>query len=293
MTELTLPKPLQTLLELSKRQVAKVNLTPSENTWQADKISKIGGIGYFPMGETYPTNEQGEPLALLFQLNFAQLADEVDISQLAYELPNQGILQIYVIDKSEGDYGRSNHQIRFWKDDTLPMNDDELNKAINSIKDKMGMYLLPFSLKEQFLMTFEQMPQSCSTYCREFYPLYNQIDELKGKGVSGYLEEYTGRSWGGEYDEYYELYRTLSYNGDGGYRNQNYILGYPKFAQGDLRDWYPEDWGDYISFLQIDTNYFDDTEIMWGDCGIATFYIHPDDLKNQEFANIFYYWDGH
>lgn len=92
MTQNELPKPLQALLELSKRQVAKVNLTPSENTWQADTLSKIGGIGYLPMGEPYPTNEQGEPLVLLFQLNFEQLANEVGIDKLAYKLPNQGIL---------------------------------------------------------------------------------------------------------------------------------------------------------------------------------------------------------
>lgn len=291
MTTITLPKPLQDLLELSKRQVVKINLTANENTWQADKLSKIGGMGYLPIGTNYPMDNQGKPMILLWQLNFAQLANDIDVSQLSYPLPNQGILQIYVA--NDEDYGKENHHILFWQNEDLPNDDEQLAHIAKLIEQNFQKDFLPFDVKKQFFMQFTLVPQSCSTYCREFYPLYNQIDELKGKGVSGYLEEYTGRSWGGEYDEYYELYRTLSYNGDGGYRNQNYILGYPKFAQGDLRDWYPEDWGDYISFLQIDTNYFDDTEIMWGDCGIATFYIHPDDLKNQEFANIFYYWDGH
>lgn len=123
-----LPKPLQTLLELSKRQVAKVNLTATENTWQADKLSKIGGIGYLPIGESYPTNEQGEPLALLFQLNFEQLANEVDISQLAYKLPNKGILQVFFDIKDEY-IGAYDNQIRFWCECDFPINELELKKS--------------------------------------------------------------------------------------------------------------------------------------------------------------------
>lgn len=39
--------------------------------------------------------------------------------------------------------------------------------------------------------------------------------------------------------------------------------------------------------LQIDT----DDDIMWGDSGIANFFINKEDLENKNFKNILYNWD--
>ncbi len=42
----------------------------------------------------------------------------------------------------------------------------------------------------------------------------------------------------------------------------------------------------------MDTDYKDDGwEIMWGDAGVANFFIEEEDLKNKRFDRVMYNWD--
>ena len=36
---------------------------------------------------------------------------------------------------------------------------------------------------------------------------------------------------------------------------------------------------------------YSDGEIMWGDYGVANFFIHPDDLAKKDFPKVLYNWD--
>ena len=64
--------------------------------------------------------------------------------------------------------------------------------------------------------------------------------------------------------------------------------GYPFFTQED-----PRTYGDYPTFdtllLQIDTD--DELDIMWGDSGVANFFIALEDLKKRNFSKVLYNWD--
>lgn len=64
------------------------------------------------------------------------------------------------------------------------------------------------------------------------------------------------------------------------------IGGYAYFTQGDIRD-NNKNLRNNLLLLQIDT----DEQIMFGDSGVANFFISPVDLKNQNFENVFFYWD--
>ncbi len=44
---------------------------------------------------------------------------------------------------------------------------------------------------------------------------------------------------------------------------------------------------DYILLLQIVT----DDNIMRGDCGVANFFIHPQDLAKKDFSKVMYNWN--
>lgn len=66
------------------------------------------------------------------------------------------------------------------------------------------------------------------------------------------------------------------------------ILLKPNFTQTDPRE-YNKSLQKHILLFQIETD--DDNDIMWGDCGVANFFIHPDDLKNQDFSKLLYNWD--
>lgn len=41
--------------------------------------------------------------------------------------------------------------------------------------------------------------------------------------------------------------------------------------------------------FQLDSD--DDLDVIWGDMGIANFFIPPDDLARAEFSRVVYHWD--
>jgi len=64
------------------------------------------------------------------------------------------------------------------------------------------------------------------------------------------------------------------------------IGGYAYFTQGDIRDYNQQLKSDLL-LLQIDS----DEEIMFGDSGVANFFINPSDLKNKNFEKTWFNWD--
>ncbi len=74
----------------SARDVITYRLTPAAADLPAT-ASRVGGIGYWPQQQPYPRNAEGQPLALLAQINLADLADTA-----AQGLPAQGLLAFYL-----------------------------------------------------------------------------------------------------------------------------------------------------------------------------------------------------
>ncbi|VEG13645.1 YwqG family protein [Moraxella cuniculi] len=282
-----LPKPLQTLLTISKLNCVKINLSKQDNDFLPTTSSQVGGMGYLPIGETYPTKADGTPLVLLAQLNFRQLGAVVEMSQLSYPLPKQGILQIY-IDGQDDNYlygadfdnqlPSKTYQVRFWQDDSLPINADELTQIAERLQG-FGIDKLPFDFRHQYAMDFALTSQSCTTTCHEYNHISQKIDELAGVDVWDYLEEELKID---DADEVLMSYDELANSGG------HQILGYPIFTQTDPRE-YEGSLQEHILLLQIDTD--DENDIIWGDSGVANFFIHPKDLKEQNFSKLIYNWD--
>ncbi|MFZ7890302.1 YwqG family protein [Bacillus cereus] len=67
------------------------------------------------------------------------------------------------------------------------------------------------------------------------------------------------------------------------------IGGYPFFTQTDPREWEEKYQQHDILLMQIDTD--DSLNIMWGDSGVANFFIRKEDLLNLDFSNVIYNWD--
>ncbi|RZJ53252.1 MAG: DUF1963 domain-containing protein [Flavobacterium sp.] len=64
------------------------------------------------------------------------------------------------------------------------------------------------------------------------------------------------------------------------------IGGYAFFTQADPRSSNNESKNDILLF-QMDT----DEEIMFGDSGVANFFINEEDLKNKNFEKVYFTWD--
>ena len=64
------------------------------------------------------------------------------------------------------------------------------------------------------------------------------------------------------------------------------LLGYPYFTQYDPRENGVSQTYDRLLF-QLDTNKY----LMWGDSGVANFFINSEKLANLDFSDILYNWD--
>ncbi|GHT37887.1 hypothetical protein FACS189435_3890 [Bacteroidia bacterium] len=67
-----------------------------------------------------------------------------------------------------------------------------------------------------------------------------------------------------------------------------YQIGdYPHFTQDDPRSCDDKLKGHIILLLQIDSS----DDIMWGDAGVANFFISSESLRNLDFSNVIYTWN--
>lgn len=292
-SDANLPSPtLQTLLEKSRVNMVRIVLKNSDEKLPLT-ASKVGGMGYLPMGETYPRQVDGNPLALLVQINFSELSNAVDLTQLPQPLPDNGILQIYIGNTDlygadfDNPYPSDTYQVRYWADTDLPVNQADVDEAMANVKAVFleEDYALPFGVNDEFTLTFEQAVQSCNLYAynpcevtgktppetSELYDEDNIEAELKAKGLNDVDPSDV-------INEYQEL------AGIGGHQ----ILGYPYFTQDDPRE-YEESLRQHVLLFQLDSDY--DADIMWGDMGVANFFITPEALLARDFNQLVYNWD--
>ncbi|KAM3090217.1 DUF1963 domain-containing protein [Phormidesmis sp. 146-35] len=93
------------------------------------------------------------------------------------------------------------------------------------------------------------------------------------------------------FSELVDEYAEKVYEGTG-----HRIGGYPGFTQTDLRDW-NESYRNYDCLLfQLDSDRVTkdsncSIDLMWGDNGIANFFITSEALKRLDFSDVLYNWD--
>jgi uncharacterized protein YwqG len=255
----------------------KPRLTRKASLWQ----SKFAGFPYLPKNFDYPTNQKGEYLYLLAQINFEE------VSYLE-GFPEKGILQFY-LDKTPLyglDFDRPTNQTGFrvlyfknpdQNEDNLITNFDFLPTLWDANED-----YIPFCIYPQYT----PHKNDCFTlkFSLKFAPISDcdyQFKELIGTEIWNVFEE-------NDYailNEYY--YRFV---------NGHKLGGYPYFTQADPRQFLPEDKDPYILLLQIDSdarivNAFEKIHIQWGDVGVCNFFIKRSALEKLDFSEVLYHWD--
>lgn len=237
--------------------------------------SKFGGYPYWSKNMEYPTSKaDGEKLILLAQINFAEVPHLEDF-------PEKGILQFFI--KNNDDYGcgfdsDEQWEIVFHENIEEPMTEDELRalgvKAASEI-DKDECYL---PLNSEFALSFEKSVHSMGPSCDD---RFDSAVEKAAKKIKLPLPE-------GNFSAYNalngEVYETFFDEYQAGHR----IGGYPYFTQYDPRS---ADDGYDVLLLQIDTDDDGGHQIMWGDSGIANFFIKREDLEKRDFSKVIYNWD--
>lgn len=283
--DIFLPDEMEKDREILEKTLKKIIFMETERINDVEGLpvttSKFGGNPYFPKNADYPKNENGVPLSMLAQINFNEIFTQQNISEeleqdseLKY-LPRKGILSFFIDyydDVLGSDFGKNEKKTGY-----RVMYFPEIEDSANLISDFRfldqktdsfypvvdGEYKLSFQILDQ-MVTME----SC------------EWEKIIGKEPYDYLEELNEDSQ----DEVYETYNDA-------YSGGHQIGGYPFFTQWDPRAAYEN--LDKYNFLlfQLDSDFQNKKNIMWGDAGIGNFFINIEDLKKLDFSNVLYTWD--
>ncbi|OCS91353.1 YwqG family protein [Caryophanon latum] len=244
-------EPARAFFEQSVQPYIHITLQKDESISRTD--SKLFGVPYFPLNMPFPTNKDNRPLKLLAQLNFAQMPN------FSY-FPTTGILQFFI------DPYDDIHGMDF---------DDGTNQA--------GFRVIYHEAVEQ-MMAEQELP----TY-DESELMMPGVQEVKmhftQKTQPISLEDFRAQHLPNEVAEQYDAwddYIKLHYN-----EPLHQVGGYSFFTQTDPREY---EYSDYtVMLLQIDSQM--DLDLLWGDVGIANFFVTEEQLKNRDFSRVLYNWD--
>ncbi|GAA0182114.1 YwqG family protein [Clostridium sediminicola] len=259
---LELPKQLKEYENTIKKSIKPFIRVTSKKTKTTLWESKIGGYPYFPRSnENYPKDKNGKPMRILAQINFSELP-HIGL------FPSEGILQFYISAEDDVygmnfDDGRCQDNFRVIYHKEIIQNKDELVEDF-SFLDNLDDKYFPVSEEGRMIFSKDSEPVSIEDY---------QFENYIGTSAYSFFDEFDQEAE----DFYYE-----NFLGDG-----HKIGGYAYFTQCDPRE---SELSDYeILLLQLDSD--DNLNMMWGDCGVANFFIKREDLLNLNFNNVLYNWD--
>ena len=276
-----------------KKAIALKPFVPAEPLPQT--ASKFGGRPYLPAGASVPTNEKGEPLGMIAQINCADLPEN-DI------YPATGLLQFWIDPNDEEclwgfDYenptSQKNFRVVYYEtlgepnpDAPFPNVDwDEGGWPIGGFDCESG------PLELEYGMTFEVREQGVTASGYDYYDVFGAKwdetypDELLPEAHENPYKNQPRR------EALYEL--TEPFESEEEY---SHVGGYPFFVQNDPREEFKELRGHTVNLLTIvsesenEENEDEEIEIMWGDAGSANWLITPEALAARDFTNVAFEW---
>ncbi len=245
--------------------------------------SKFGGFPFVPLGGAIPTNAEGSQLALLAQINCAQLPEN-------NMYPSDGWLQVWCLEDEM--YG-------FWSDTIQP----ETNQKV--------LYI-PAGTQGEPL---ERVVAMYQPYVSEDCPVWfiNEQGAIWGMRLSfthgqqgitysdGRFRDLFLDRWNKRYPEqavenFYDLPDEIFENVvdiHDGSDCAHQLGGYPYFTQYDPR--YERDSTELTKYtevlFQIDSQFDTEWDMCWGDAGVRNFFISREDLEALDFSDVLYNFD--
>lgn len=251
-------EPMRAALETTRTPLARLIVNAAA---PADRTrSQLGGWPWWPEGTAWPTAPTGAPLYPLAQLNLE------DVPPLP-DLPARGLVQVFVegnrsygLDYSGQTDGQDGWRVVFWEDGpagpaAAPPDLPDPNE--HPLSDPLRPRSLSFLPDSEYV--------SVSDYRFERLPAPSVGDLARHAGVT-------------EGAVLWALDEALA--GEG-----HKIGGYPLFRQDDPRS--PADDRTFL-LLQLDSH----DGMMWGDAGVAQFFVAPDALRRGDVSDVRYTWQS-
>jgi uncharacterized protein YwqG len=255
-----LPRALATYWEeIKKWKVSYIKMEATPGKPLKVQQSNFGYYPCLPKDFPYPLDTDGNYMYPLAQINCNELP-ALD------NYPRTGYLQFYIATNPVYGYdfdnprSQSNFRVLYFTNDEVKdfrTDFSFLEATLNSEYRPVNKpHIVHFSLKDEYFgMVDTRFSEAGMQKLEEVIDRY--------PSVSNQLEDY--------------IWDNFESNG-------HKIGGYAFFTQTDPRHNENED---YILLLQIDS----DKEIIWGDVGVANFFIRPGDLLQKDFSQVIYHWD--
>ena len=263
--------------EIAKRTATEhYRLVLNEEREASITGSKIGGKPYWPTDKDFPTDERGNKMMLLMQINCAEAG-------LKAPLPEMGMLQWFISINPERMYGCQGnynedgsgfavvYHDKATDDSTLPdvPTHATVEEMFTPVKREMALDVV----KEETVMGVND-----GRFNRLFFDIVKEIT-----GV-----EHTDKMWyqylSNEDCLYFEQHLGMK-------RPRHQMLGYPVFSQEDAR----RDIATHDTLLfQLDSQFSDVDRkelVMWGDMGSGFIFVNHEDLAARDFTRLYYCWD--
>lgn len=241
--------------------------------------SKVGGLFYLPKSATIPINSKGEQLMFLAQINCEELPENSIY-------PAKGIMQFWIFG---GDYDMGNNYDNPCSDENKRViyypsieehyNLEELVAMYKPKENEDGELITPICTDEPLSMSFQLEKQWRLVSDFRFEDAF--IEKWNAHFPDKRIEEF----WQLDEDLSEIVYEMLDV------KEYSQIGGYGYFTQTDPRMY--ESLSDYTEILfQLDSyDEGDEYKVLWGDCGVGSFFATKEQLKNLDFANCLYNWD--
>ena len=270
------------ILEKNKKPVIKISLSDDKpNLFQ----SKFGGVPYLPKDMEVPKNKENEQFTLLAQINIEELP-----KNNIYPM-EEGMLQFWILNDDVLGLDYDTHlgngfKVVYYKEIDKSVTEEEVLEKYKPYKDEDSYFPIEGEFSLNFKLTDGYFSDSNDDF-REIVDREMKKFHIENKEkYKEILKVYNDK----EYLSYWDIWDILEEDKEIGgklFEAGHKIGGFPNFTQSDIRKI-----GDYeILLLQIDSEGTEKNEIMWGDCGIANFFIREKDLKELNFDKVIYNWD--
>lgn len=246
--------------------------------------SKLGGCPYIPVGGSLPLASNHTPLIMLAQLNLSQFAEDI--------FPiKEGILQFWL--EASVFYGQDfvnpccqeNFRVIYYNELTTPISEEEVMAPYSDMDEKrISLFPLSSPLTANLKITGRVDTRRITPDDFEFeYVVLQEYNRLFPDTPISHLRAVILPALDAGEDEI--INQCLESEAE-----NHCLLGYPTFTKNDPRT-EQESFREYILLFQLDSDDFNENELVWRDCGIANWFIHPDDLKKGDFSRVLFHWD--